>query len=634
MPEPSGPTEPPKVAPTEDDIRSQLAAILASAPFTNANRSSRFLEFCVQQALAGAQDSIKESVLGAEVFDRRVDFDPRTDPIVRVEAGKLRARLKDYYTGEGLESPVIIEMPKGTYVPRFALRPPVADARPAVAPAPKPRWILIASTVALAAVVILALAGLLRIGSPSEPEVPAVAVLPFLNLSSDPRNEYFSDGLADQLTDALAQVDGLHVASRTSAFSFKGKPVDAVAIGAKLRVNAILEGSVQKSGDRLRITVQIIRTRDGYHLWSKTFDREFKAIFDVQDEISRSVVHALQVSLADDSSRKLFRRYTSDPEAFDLYLRGRHALDGLQPDSATQAIALFQRAIDRDPRFALAYAGLATGAAQGIFSESVPPDELRRQVKAAAGKALEIDPTLAEAQAILATVEARFDWNWSGAEQRFRRAIALSPRSPAAHVGLALSVLLPLRRFDAALAECRIALDLDPLSAQTAFCTPWVHIFQGKADLAMAELRKLQEDQPASPAFGGGIAIAAVHAGHVAEVISLSEKMEPDPARRLGQSPAQLGFLAYAYGRAGRTSDAAGIERHFKDLSRTGYVPPGALCLLYLGLDRLPEARAAAVQQIHEHGANVLYLAVDPLFAPLRTDPQFAAVLKSTGLPF
>lgn len=193
-------------------------------------------------------------------------------------------------------------------------------------------------------------------------------------------------------------------------------------------------------------------------------------------------------------------------------------------------------------------------------------------MKAAAGKALEIDPTLAEAQAILATVEARFGWNWSGAEQRFRRAIALSPRSPAAHVGLALSVLLP----------CAASTQHWPNAASPSTSTPvrtdrllhpWVHIFQGKADLAMAELRKLQEDQPASPAFGGGIAIAAVHAGHVAEVISLSEKMEPDPARRLGQSPAQLGFLAYAYGRAGRTSDAAGIERHFKDLSRTGYVP-------------------------------------------------------------
>ncbi len=423
------------VAPAEDAIRAQLALILQSAGFTNAIRSQRFLKFAVEHTLAGEQDVVKETVLGVEVFDRKTDFDPRIDAIVRVEATKLRTRLNEYYQGEGVSAPVVIEIPKGTYVPLFSVRTEIPDATASPKPASKlTRHTMIVAGVAGAALILCGV-GLwfafgpgLRAG-PQAGETPAIAILPFLNLSSEPENAYFSDGLADQLTDAMAQVDGLRVASRTSAFSFRGKPIKATEIGKQLRVDDILEGSVQRSNGRVRITLQLIRTRDGYHSWSQTFDRDFRNIFEVQDEISRAVTRVMKVTLSDDARRKRSRRYTKDPEAFDLYLRGRHLLNNLQPGGSARAIALFQQAIDRDPQFALAYTGIAVGAAQGNYTEALPPNEIARQVRSAAQRALQIDDTLAEAHATLASVEASFDWNWAAAEQRYRRAIALDPRS-------------------------------------------------------------------------------------------------------------------------------------------------------------------------------------------------------------
>jgi TolB-like protein len=625
----------PQVVASQDSIRSQVARIVTSATFANARRSQRFLEFTVEQTLAGAQDSVKETVIAIEVFDRKADFDPRIDAIVRVEATKLRVRLSEYYSSEGVSAPVVIEIPKGTYVPKFSLRPEKQEAE-RIEPTPKRRNVNAAIASGALAALILCGVGIWfafgpRLRTSPSGEIPAIAVLPFLNLSSEPENAYFSDGLADQLTDALARVDGLRVASRTSAFSFRGKPMEAAEIAAKLHVNSILEGSVQRSNGRLRITLQLIRTRDGYHLWSQTFDRELKNIFEVQDEISRAVTRTLKVSLADDASRKKSRRYTKDAEAFDLYLRGLHVLNSLESDGAGRAIGLFQEAIDRDPQFALAYTGIAIGASQGAFTEVLPPKEIAQQMRSAALKALAIDDTLAEAQAILAAVEAKFDWNWAGAERRLRHAIALDPRSSSVHFGYSTGVLAPQHRWDEALAECRIALDLDPLSVQMAYCIPWTHLFQGKVEQALAEFKKLNAEQPG--AFADGIAIALMMAGRESEALAIMEHGKVDVAALIHHRPVELGFLAYCYGRVGRTSEASEIERLLRDAGRRQYTSPGMMSLVYLGLGRLKDAREAASEQIREHSFSI-YTLTGPMFAPLRADREFAALLKTTGMPF
>jgi serine/threonine-protein kinase len=283
--------------------------------FASARRAQRFLEFVVEQTLAARQDYIKESVIGSEVFGREAGYDPRADGIVRVNATKLRSRLSDYYANAGKADVVLIEIPKGSYVPRVSLRE--SGAKPSLSLTRFKTQAVVGA--ALAVLPIFAIAATLRNRYPdvastttAVPKSIAVAVLPFLNLSSDPENEYFSDGLTEQLTDILTQVEGLRVASRTSAFTFNGKSADAVEIGSKLRVDAIVEGSVRRSGDELCITAQLIQTSDGYHRWSKTFERSLKDVFELEEEISRQIAQELRVTFAQDSKRRYFSRYIKE----------------------------------------------------------------------------------------------------------------------------------------------------------------------------------------------------------------------------------------------------------------------------------------------------------------------------------
>ena len=292
-------------APSEEAIRADLKSLLSSNTFSSATRSSRFLEYVVEETLAGKQEAIKESVLGSEVFDRVRDFDPRIDAIVRVEATKLRSRLEQYYQGEGAQASVEIEIPKGTYVPRFSVRtmkPAPIDSAPVQEqivptqiageqePASSVRRLGLMSGIVFAVLAVLIGSVLyIRQRQATTPKpagnVSSIAVLPFINLSSDAENEYFSDGLTEELTDVLARSGIVRVAARTSAFAFKGKGQNVGEIGATLHVDSVLEGSVRKSGQRLRITAQLIQISDGLHLWSQTYDRPADDIFAVQDDI-------------------------------------------------------------------------------------------------------------------------------------------------------------------------------------------------------------------------------------------------------------------------------------------------------------------------------------------------------------
>src|SRR5271168_1038848 len=310
-------------------VQAELEKILSSPGFANADRLSRFLRFSVSEYLTGQTDRLKESLLGVEVFGRKPSYDPRVDAVVRTEAVKLRARIREYYDTEGAEDPLIIDLPKGGYIPKFRLRekepvpeasvstpviPPVAALD--VVPEPGRLWPRYLTAVAI---VVAVFSVAIYMGTRDRqvrahgPIENAIVVLPFADLSPDRDQEYFCDGMTEEIIDSLTQVGGFRVVARTSAFAFKGKQQDIREIGKKLNVGAVLEGSVRKDGNLLRVTAQLNSVADGYHLWSETYERELKDVFAVQDEIAKAIVNTLQLKLATAKPKAV-----QNVEAYDL----------------------------------------------------------------------------------------------------------------------------------------------------------------------------------------------------------------------------------------------------------------------------------------------------------------------------
>ena len=279
------------------------------------------------------------------------------------------------------------------------------------------------------------------------PVNPSIAVLPFLNLSAEPGSDYFTDGLAEELTDALSNAGGLRVASRTSAFMFRSKPADVQEIGAKLHVGYVVEGSVRKQRDQLKVTAQLIRTDDGYHVWSGSFERQLSDVFKVQQELAGSLVTALQVKLTGAQTRRLRKTHTANQQAFDLYLQGIHLLSSFAPDSLDRAEHRLQESIAADPAYALSYVALAGVYILANIYGNRPGRELASKASAAVHKALALDDELSEAYVTLGTLAARHEYDWSAAERHLRHALELNPSSAQAHYGLAHFVFAPRERW-------------------------------------------------------------------------------------------------------------------------------------------------------------------------------------------
>lgn len=329
----------------------------------------------------------------------------------------------------------------------------------------------------------------------TENDAPSIAVLPLVSIGSDEENEYFCEGLAEELLNALAKINELKVAARTSAFSFKGKNVDAEEIGRVLRVKTILEGSVRKSGNRIRITMQLINASDGYHLWSEKYDREMKDIFDVQDEIALAVVAALKIKLLGDDKKDLFKRYTDNTEAYELYLKGRYHLHKHTAEGWLKAVEFFERAIEVEPEYAPAYAGLASVLAYAWFFSILPNEKTIIPMRAAAVRALEIDGDLDEAHTVMARLYFYYDWDFAAADREFRRAIELNSVNAESHHQYGI-FLACMERPDEAVREGQKALELDPLSILVNFQVGWTLVFSNRLDEAIKFDQKMLEMEP------------------------------------------------------------------------------------------------------------------------------------------
>lgn len=462
---------------------------------------------------------------------------------------------------------------------------------------------------------------------PTPQSAGTIAVLPFVNLSPDRENEYFSDGLSEELMSALCKVSRLRVVAPTSAFAFKGKDADVRMIGRQLNVAAVLSGSVRKSGTRLRITAQLVNVADGYQLWSEHYDRELHDVFAIQDEITQAIVSALKLTLLGRAAA-LARPPSGDVSVYELYLKARHFWSRRTEQGFAKAIELFQQALVRDAGYAPAHAGLADCyTLLGIYGVGAPEDVMPLAREAAA-QALSLDPSLAEAHTSLGCVRATFDYDWAGAEQEFRHAIELKPSYSMARHWYALNCLVPQRRFDEALAELEAARELDPLSPVIVIGVGVGHYLAGRYERAIAAYREaLEIDEHFGMAcFFLGLAYAAQGALNDA-----SAGLEQ--ARRLvGDTAEVIAALGYAYARAGRTADADALLADLLARRARGYVSPVLVSQVYLGGGRRSLALDALEEAARLRATDLIWLGVRPVYATLQDDPRYAALLARMGL--
>lgn len=586
-----------------ETVRKQLDKVLSSAGFLRNERLSKFLRFVVEQHLEGKADELKESLVGVEVFGRRPGYDTRTDSIVRTEAAKLRARLSEYYAGEGASDMLIIELPKGGYTPVFR-----QTAIPGPASKPNIRrsvWLATAGSLA-ALLTALGLWIVQRQGAPI-----SIAVLPLVNLSQDASNDYFVDGLTDEIIRNLSILDGLAVRSRTSSFAFKGKARDVRETGRQLSVEYVLEGSVMRAGQQLRINAQLVRTRDDFALWSGRYDRELTDVLAIQDEISRGIVNSLRLKLG-----RGRRRYETSIEAYDLYLRGRAS--GLHAHATVEeenlAVASFEQAIAKDTSFAPAYAGLAEARAYrtGLFRLN-PGDEIPK-MRLAAQKALEMDPLLPEAYEALAMASAR-DGQWRQAEESFRRALALDPNRSETHSHFAMSVLWPLDRTVEALDELKVAKKADPLSHDVQWRFAYILPSVGRFD----EAARYAEFAGSADLLGR----ARYLAGKSAEAIHILEKSF-NGGVGITSGDEVRAYLGYAYARAGRRDDAEKMAIGTNPFNQA---------VIFAGLGDKERALEAMERSAAAGPVRVGRKLTWPELALIRTDPRMIALRKKLGLP-
>jgi len=460
----------------------------------------------------------------------------------------------------------------------------------------------------------------------SRPTPPSIAVLPFANLSADKDNEYFSDGLAEDIIEALAKVPGLRVIARTSAFAFRGKNANACEIGASLRVATLLEGAVRQTGSRIRITVQLIQAADHSHLWSERYDRELTDVFAIQDEISQAIADKLRVRLAGD--RPLVKRYTDNLEAYNLFLRGRHSIMRATQESLTKGKEYLEQAIALDANYALAYVGIAEYYLIGAFWGLLPGSDALPKAKAAALAALNLDDTLGEAHGHLAAARGTGDFDWLGAEQEFRRALELSPSSPIVHHNYGRHCLRPLGRLEEELEQARWVVELDPLSARYIACLGYLYDIAGQYDLAIAQQRRAMELDPVvfTPHFV--LALAYEHAGRFEEAVAPAERA----CELSGRNPRMLGTLAWVYGQAGRVAEGRALLNDLITQSHKSWVPPYAMMIAYRGLGELDRALEWMEKAVEQRDLMIVCgIRCEPMIA-LHGNPRHEALLKKMNL--
>jgi serine/threonine protein kinase/cytochrome c-type biogenesis protein CcmH/NrfG len=448
----------------------------------------------------------------------------------------------------------------------------------------------------------------------------SIAVLPFKNMSADPEQSYFCEGLAEELINVLTRVEGLRVVARTSAFSFQGKDADIREIGRKLNVENVLEGSVRKAGKTLRITAQLISVADGYHLWSERFDREMTDVFAIQDEIAEAVAARMKTGLEGGRPEGLAKRYTDNVEAYHLYLKGIYWRRMLTVDRVSKSIEYFNKAIEKDPGYALAYAGLAYVYQILHFYSPSPAKDLYPRALEAAQKALELDDNLAEAHEAMGVIKSYWEWDWEGAQRELRRTLELNPNYIWAHFHFA-NLHLYNGRFDEALAELKRIHDLDPLNPAFVRAMGECYLQAGRLREAEKAIRETLEIDPFLPP-------AWIMFGHVyLRQSRFEEALEAMKKDTVGGGFQELN-AGIVYARMGKTEEAQRILGKWLERSRTEFVSGYYVAALCFALGRKESGFEWLERACDEHDGWLMGLKIDFLMEDARGDPRYQALLE------
>jgi serine/threonine-protein kinase len=458
------------------------------------------------------------------------------------------------------------------------------------------------------------------------PAEKSIAVLPFTNMSADPENEYFSDGLSEDLINALAKIPDFRVAARTSAFSFKGEQLDARTIGRKLSVETVLEGSVRRAGTRLRITAQLINAADGYHVWSEQYDRVMADVFDVQDEITLAIVDALKIELLVGDETAVKKKHTANVDAYHLYLKGRYYWNRSTTEAFKKAIDHFEMAIDIDPTYALAYAGMADAyASLGDAGHSaISPKEAFSSARKAVQEALALDDGLAEAHASLGHLEMH-EFAWPEAQRAFKRAIQLNPNYAMAYHFYAFS-FAAAGRLEEAIATLEQGVELDPVSLGIATDLGVLLYFARRYDQAEEQYHKVLDMDPSFARVYVTLGSAYAQMGRHEESIAMSQK-----AIELSGDRLKIAGLGRSYGMAGKKDEAHEVIAELQQLARERYVTPYAISLIYASMGETDEAFSWLEKACEEGVSDLIYMKVDPFLDNLRPDPRFSDLMNSVG---
>ncbi|MFC2165905.1 protein kinase, partial [Acidobacteriota bacterium] len=457
----------------------------------------------------------------------------------------------------------------------------------------------------------------------------SIAVLSFTNMSADPEQEYFCDGMAEEIINSLTKIKDLRVVARTSAFSFKGKDVDIREIGRKLNVEKVLEGSIRKSGNRLRITAQLINIEDGYHLWSERYDRNLEDVFDIQDEISLAIVDVLKATLLNREKEAIIKHPTDNLEAYNLYLLGRHYLWKITEENVMKSKDYFEHAIKLDSNYALAYAGLADTylVLGGAGLTVLPPKIAVPKAKQAAIKAIELDPNIGEAHGSLGELYAWYEWNWDKGLRETKYGIEVEPNSALAHADYA-HVLMIVGQHKEAISEQKQAISLDPLNALHVLLMSMRHYFARQYEEALEYCRRALELDPDHPYIYYCMGLVNVQKGNYEELELLLKEI----------SSVHSWFsslLGHAYGKLGKKSEATRIIKELESRKEKGFASASDMAVVYLGMgdvDNTFQNLEKSLDEGLEALTRVPWLGVDPIWDPIRSDKRFIKILSKIGL--